>query len=66
MKQFDQETEKMLKLVEEINHLAALRRALALGTNTGERNSAESTLSRKISHQVNDLARKVLSYYKDS
>lgn len=58
--------EEMLQLVEEIQHLAMLRRTLALGTNTGDRNSAESTLSRRISRRVNELSRKILSHYKES
>jgi len=57
---------EMMNLVDEINKLAMFRRTLSLGTNTGDRNSAESTLSRRITNHVNELSRKLLSFYKES
>jgi len=55
----------MLNLVDEINHLATLRRTLNLGTNTRQRNSAESLISRRITSRVNELSELILKNYKE-
>ena len=57
--------DKMMELVGEINHLAALRRTLTLGTNTRDRNSAESLLSRRITNRINTLSKMILNTYKE-
>jgi hypothetical protein len=49
--------------VNEINRLSRIRAALALGSNTGNRHSAESTLSRAINIRVDALAKIVLNNF---
>ncbi len=56
---------EMVDLVFEINELAKVRAALNLGTATGERNSAESVMSRRITKRVNTLSKLILSQFKD-
>lgn len=50
----------MEELVNEINRLSRIRAALSMGSNTGSRHSAESTLSRAINKHVESLAKIVL------
>lgn len=58
-------TTTMLNLVSEINELAKVRAALALGTQTSDRNGAESLMSRRITKRVNELSKIILSEFKD-
>lgn len=53
-------SEDMLALVEEIKELVLVRSALAYGTGTGVRKSAESTISRAISARVDDLSKLIV------
>lgn len=55
-----QATDEMLKLVDEIKELVLVRSALAYGTGTGVRKSAESTISRAISARVDDLSKLIV------
>lgn len=54
------DTSDMLKLVDEIRELVAIRVALGYGTGTGVRKSAESTISRAISAKVDILSKMVV------
>jgi hypothetical protein len=49
--------------VNEINRLSRIRAALAMGSNTGSRHSAESTLSRAINKRVEALSKIVLNNF---
>lgn len=49
--------------VNEINRLARIRSALSMGSNTGARHSAESTLSRAINKRVEALSKIVLKNF---
>lgn len=57
--------DEMLELVAEINELARVRVALNLGTQTGDRNGAESLMSRRITKRVNQLSKLILSTFKE-
>lgn len=58
--------EEMMDLVTEIQELAKVRSSLNLGTQTGERNSAESLMSRRITQRVNQLSKMILLTFKEN
>lgn len=49
--------------VNEINQLARIRTALSMGSNTGTRHNAESTISRAINQRVEALSKMVLNNF---
>ena len=53
-------TDEMEKLVLEVQSLARVRNALSFGTKLSVRDSAESTISRKINAKVVELSKLVL------
>ncbi len=55
-----QASAEMFDLVSEIKDLVAIRGALAYGTGTGVRKSAEGTISRAISARVDELAKLIV------
>ena len=59
-------SDEMLHLVLEVQELARVRAALSFGTKTGVRDSAESTISRKINAKVTELSSLILKDYKGS
>lgn len=56
-------TDEMEKLVLEVQSLARVRTALSFGTKLSVRDSAESTISRKINAKVIELSKLVLKEY---
>lgn len=58
-------SDEMLDLVAEINELARVRATLNLGTATGDRTSAESLMSRRITKKVNELSKLILLQFKE-
>lgn len=59
-------SEEMNELVAEVQSLAKVRAALSFGTKTSARDSAESTISRKINAKVTELSKLILRDYKDT
>lgn len=58
-------SEEIAQLVLEVQSLSKVRAALSFGTKTGVRDSAESTISRKINAKVTQLSQLILKEYKE-
>lgn len=58
-------SEEAAQLVLEINDLVRVRTALAFGSGTSIKQSAESTISRKINSKVTELSKIVKQQYEE-